>query len=290
MAKNNVNTPSEQKSKIHWKDYFVGGLDRDGDKITSVIDKTDEFCVYMIERFKGKGEDEEKLVWDATEKVASAAYYAAVARSLETRIDTGLLTRYRKYARRLAASCLSIAFEDNLEKRKKDGKEKEDYFTEAREFIDTKASEIAQLQYLGMAFSMAFLFSTIIFSIPSLYGDMYRPLVGGAFGAIGAFVSVLIRFRKIKIKEYSMTFYTAIRGTTRVLLGFLFGVIFVIIQESGVIGVGNGNVFSIYTLSFISGFTERFVPELMAKVKSTSLSEESEQASSDLDNGNDTSH
>jgi hypothetical protein len=264
----------DESKRKYWKDYGVGKKDKDGDLITSIINGTDNIVVYMVEKVKGKGDAEEKLVWDTTSnKYNVAALPAANAKRLEIRIDTELWRRYRKYARRLVASCLSVAL---IEDAGKSQAKCNECFKEAEELVDTKIAETTRLLYLLCAFGVTVVVSTVILSIPLFYQVQYLPFIGGAFGVLGSFVSVLQRFRKIKIDEYSTTIYTSVGGITRTLLGFLFGALFVIAYKAGVFGISSSsgvtNEYFTYTFAFISGFSERFIPELIAKAESGSKS------------------
>ena len=115
----------------------------------------------------------------------------------------------------------------------------------------------------------------ILFSLPPMYylnqfgkDHIYQILVCTSFGSLGALLSVLQRFQSIYIPKYSSWRYIGLRSLTRILLGAIFGGLFIVMQKAGIIlNLISSNVFLLYLFSFLSGFSERFIPDLIDKMQ-----------------------
>ncbi|MGD1046838.1 MAG: hypothetical protein ABR936_16140 [Bacteroidota bacterium] len=149
------------------------------------------------------------------------------------------------------------------------------YFKEAELFIDNMQNESVHFRYVATA-----LLITILSIIPAIsyyyfFGSthIYNILVGCFFGSIGAFVSILQRFQTIHILKYSSWRYIVLRAISRILIGTIFGALFIIVQKAGIVlNIINANDFLIYAFSFMSGLSERYFPELMQSIQTQEFS------------------
>jgi hypothetical protein len=237
--------------KPRWWDYHEDGIDCYWRPITWVVSCTNKSCVYYArnETFFDYDTDKCKEVEETQEEYVS----------LTARVDT-LAKKDKQNAWNLLAVSLSKALEKRV-----DG-DKEDYFKEARRYIDTKINEPSEMRYLLGAFT-ATIFLALIFSVRTFYGSDFMPLLGGAFGAIGSLLSVLGRLRNTEFETYSSNIFAGFAGVIRILLGFISGIAFVILQRSGIILGGQiaANQDLLYAFAVISGFSERFVPDILAR-------------------------
>jgi hypothetical protein len=177
--------------RAKWKTFKQGVEDSGGDKIVSVINLGDKSCVYLYAR----SDDEVLLAYDNTSDCEDYAQPAATALSLQMRVISTLPKIWRFGAIQMIASCLGFA----LEKKESD---KQDYLTEAKELVDTRITSYMQLQYLAFAFGVTSVLSVLIFALPVMYqNDALLPLLGAAFGVLGAFVSVSRGSRKLRLKS-----------------------------------------------------------------------------------------
>jgi len=87
------------------------------------------------------------------------------------------------------------------------------------------------------------------------------------FGSCGALVSVLQRFKKLKIGHYLSSFYVSLRGLSRLLLGTIFGGFIIIAHHSGLaLNFLKDGFSAVLVFSFVAGISERYVPELVDKI------------------------
>ena len=184
--------------------------------------------------------------------------------NLELKAKSELMFIYRKNAMRL----IGTGFYAALERRQKG--DTTNYFSGAAKYINAKAAEAARMSYILSAFIVALAVSLPFFLTKGVDGeDSLLPFLGGAFGAVGAFISVLQRFQKIKIEEFASNWFVSIGGMTRVFLGFMFGVAFVILEKAGIVLNTGSNTYLVYSFAIISGFSERFIPDLLEKESKT---------------------
>jgi len=266
----NASNESEKVKKynkdIHWLEYQPGGENKYGEKITRILGRSSNSIVYLI-----RDENEEKLKchWDPG-KCMNGTVSNATAYELLTQIETGIKQAdFKKTGRDLIGSALFRAFETQKIE------DTTDYFSTAKDYVSTKMFERAHYRYLLAAFfSVLFaIFITVacLYFLPNnSFGKLI--IIAGGIGSIGAFVSVLQRYKSIEIQRYSSTSYLALGAITRILLGMIFGMVFILAHQSELIlTIIDENMYSIYLFAFISGISERFVPELIERVESLSL-------------------
>jgi hypothetical protein len=93
-------------------------------------------------------------------------------------------------------------------------------------------------------------------------------VLGSLAGAVGAFASILFRGNKLKLREYESPRTLGFQGTTRIFLGIIFGGFSIYaINANMVLGILSSDHCSVIAMAFISGFSERFVPELVKSLE-----------------------
>lgn len=253
----------EQNSEINepvWLGYRPGATDSKGNKIGQILHHSRLGVVYRIEGEPTSliSECNNKLVPQGSEIISIAKVLLSRARSLFT------VKRYET-AKQLVIAGLGKAF---LAKGSDDAVS---HFREAEDFLSTYLDEKLHFNYLLSA-----LCATIFSIIPPICyatqigkDQIYHVLVGGTFGAIGAFVFTLFRFHQILIPKYATWRTTTLGSLTRVFSGAIFGSVFIIFQKAGLIlNIVSANVFLLYTFAFVSGYLERFVPDIVEKLQS----------------------
>ncbi|MEP6743260.1 MAG: hypothetical protein ABJB61_12230, partial [bacterium] len=97
--------------------------------------------------------------------------------------------------------------------------------------------------------------------------------LGGFFGSVGACISVLQRNPSLDVDPWMSNGYLRLQGITRIVLGFIFGCIFVLASKANfVLGVVRNNPYSLLVLCIVAGFSERLIPELLSKFESSQSS------------------
>lgn len=149
----------------------------------------------------------------------------------------------------------------------KPGKE----FRKVRLFVTKKAKEHARLAYILASLAAATALTLIVVPIYFLTSTEASALValGGCFGAVGATISVLHRNPFLELDPWMSTRYHAIQGISRIVLGFIFGGIFVLASKANfVLGVIRENPYPLLVSCIVAGFSERLIPELLSKFES----------------------
>ena len=86
-------------------------------------------------------------------------------------------------------------------------------------------------------------------------------------GALGATVSALQRINKISFDIYSSKTSLYIESLNRIIIGIVFSLFLLMAIKSGIVFSNySGNIYAIISLAFIGGFSERFVPSIIANV------------------------
>ncbi len=242
----------------NWMNYKSGDKNIQGEVIDFVYSQSLAFCIYSVKDMEG-------MRWELTFELCPNYQKAEALYGINFTRATSLLSKKRKKEFMiLLVSDMTEALSFNKVV------PVETLFSESTQYLDAFQRDQAHFCYV---------FSALIFTILSvlpatiyLYSfgkdSIYNILVGLFFGSCGAFVSILQRFQSIKIPRYSTWQNTILSSISRILIGSIFGSLFVISNKSGVVlNIVNTNSFLMYSFAFISGFSERFFPELMDKTK-----------------------
>jgi hypothetical protein len=99
---------------------------------------------------------------------------------------------------------------------------------------------------------------------------------GAELGVLGAMISSLQRNNQLSVDPYNSSIrdiYCVV--ATNLLIGLIFGGLVILIAESGVaLTLIKDNEPAIMFFSFIAGFSERFVPDLIATVTDKAKAED----------------
>jgi len=153
------------------------------------------------------------------------------------------------------------------------------FFKNIREFVDAKATERGRFIYVMTSMLLASVFVLILVPIYFRYRLIYSGAclvgIGGLCGAVGASISVLQRNPTLRIDPFVGRGYIAFQGAARIILGFIFGCIFVIASKANfILGIVGDNLYPILILSVVAGLSERFIPELLSRFEANQLKEE----------------
>lgn len=259
--KNNTDQAINHSDFLH---YSLGMNDQHGYKIESIIGKNKNFIVYLT----NKGH----LKWDVTDEIQEKHGKAIALASIHSsRIHTSLRKKQKKEAMWMIGHALYISLYE------KDYECNEDNFKSAITYIETAQEESLHGAYIFASFiiSVGFILLAIIMKEYKFMPDYQIIVTAAMAGTVGGFVSILQRFREIEIYHFSASKYIALRSTVRTLVGSIFGVLIYIASEGKLLpevvhGVkGSPNQYdAMYFFAFISGFSERFIPDLISKFTS----------------------
>lgn len=136
--------------------------------------------------------------------------------------------------------------------------------------IEARVVEYSKLFYLWAAVSTALALGTICFVLFHCYWveshRIYALYLLFAFA--GALASVMSRAGSIQIGAYEPQITLAFRGIFRITLGGLLACFFIAASKGNLLfGFVTSNHWSFLAFSFLSGFSERFVPALLTRVE-----------------------
>lgn len=247
--------------------------------IKSTLSEGDDFEIYITK-------DDKVYFWHKQpQKFTLAIVQFQTLRDLA---DSLLPKSYRKNVSNMLATALRSAFRSNPE---------EDWLTHfqnVKDFITNMSLVHARSKYLISSFligfviiiTMVFLHLSTNLYLPKLFttlpsevvNDLRNIILGGIGGAVGAIISILQRSWNIELDPKIPTRSLAFQAGTRIVLGLLFGGIIVIAAKSNLaLGFIDKNIYSMLIFAIISGFSERFVPDLMEKIAKKEIKAEEEK-------------
>jgi hypothetical protein len=236
------------------KSFSVGEVTPTGATVKEILIASDKCFLYIDEADDLGCEFEETTCVDGDLSIREAT-------DLYGQMKASAVNRER--ATQLIAAALSHALED---RRAGDGR---DFFVDPKELLTTTRLEQFQATYLATSFIAAIvLFLAAL--LPTLLGQtkMDDVLRAGAFGAAGALLSVLLRFRQLVVSRYSSKKSVVIEGVVRVVLGVAFGVLFLILQKGELLmTIASSNAYATACLAAVAGFSERLVPSLIESLE-----------------------
>jgi hypothetical protein len=254
--------PPPAQPAIPWLAYRAGETDSGGAKILELVASTPSYSVYLTEP--------ESLAWQIDMDICVDAHLStAEAVILGSQVNT---TIGRKRIRLRAKHAIGLALAKALQDRV--AGDQRSFFVEPREYIDALRRESLHLHYLLSAFLAAVAIATggIALHIVVPSADF---ILAALLGSVGVFVSVAQRFRTIPIERYSSSLYTSIAGVSRILLGAIFGSLFLLLHKSDlVLSLARQQPYLLATASFVAGFSERLVPEMLERFESKMTSDE----------------
>lgn len=146
----------------------------------------------------------------------------------------------------------------------------------AKQYLDKRNREQSRYLYLftsGILTAVAIAL-TIISHYHNWDVDIWIDTV--TFGICGAFVSVWTRYGKIQYTGLSSRRLHVMEAISRSFVGALFAIVVVLLMKCHLILSDIEGSYAIYAymlLSFIAGFSERFVPSLMEKIVNENVEE-----------------
>lgn len=241
--------------KKNKKDYAIGETTEGGAKITGILGASEEFIVYLI--------SPSKLHWEKSDSF-SASHFSrklAVFNVLNARIEASIA--FNKPKSKLKYS-LGQAFYAAVMDKNSDW---EAHFHSVAEQIDADCGVYCRGYYV-VSVCIAVLMvvvATEMISLRELSTNDAHFVSAVAAGAIGAMLSSLTRIRAMHIPNFSTANRQALHAFIRILFGATAGfVLVVLIKGELVFPDEKDKAFSLFALSVIAGFSERFLPNLLS--------------------------
>jgi hypothetical protein len=262
-----TDTNDLKKRKSAHEDYEswkVGDLDPRNEKIKNICGQRDTFIVYFVQGGW--------LNWffDA-KKIAGAHMLEATAQILLNQGRSWIRDKREFGEFRNVVAAAMVHGLSNLEV----GKPYEECFKNADEHLKVRSKSTYRITFVLSAVASALLIGGIFFTLATLdnlvTSQLHRHLfLGGAAGAYGALLSMLIRASKLEPESFSHDSkpYVILESAIRILLGVSFGFILVLLQKAGVLlQIAGDNTYFVALGSIIAGFNERLIPALLADME-----------------------
>lgn len=167
---------------------------------------------------------------------------------------------------RLLSSALSIAFRNNNEDVSK-------IFSSARQFINFHIESCWKVRlFLTSAATSLFIILSLI--LVSMFSGIEPVFIYCAIaGILGSVVSSLQRNGDMKIDPYASGISLYADVISKLILGIIFGIFVIFISKSEIaLSPFKNNIYALFCFSFIAGFSERFIPDLITTItKKTEL-------------------
>lgn len=250
-----------QASYDRWK---VGSLDDANEEIIYVTGHSSAFIVYFV---KGGW-----LKWnyDAS-KVVGAHKIEARAQVLLNKGKSWIKDKadFAEYRNAIAASMVHGL--SHLEEREvADG-----VFDAAKELLAVHAKSVYQGYFvvtaiLSTVFTAGPLSLVLALNWHQIEQIYMHVLLGAIAGTFGAFLSLLIRFRRAEpeLETYASRRYVILESLIRIVIGVIFGALLVLLQEGGLLlTVAKNNLCLTVCLAFVAGFSERMIPAVLAEIE-----------------------
>jgi len=223
------------------------------DELKSIVSSGPLFTIYRLK--------DDLIQWSHSNLPESLRKPVEDFNALQSLATTVLPKKQWKSVSRLLSASLSSAF------RHKSLTDDVDLFEKSRKFINSQIES-----YLKIKIFYVSLFTTIIMQTLLLFGYLYIQsglmyFAGASAGIFGVMVSSLQRNNKTSIDPYTSPLGLYSEGISRIFIGIVFGV-FVIFCANSELALApfKGDIYALVCFSFISGFSERFVPDLMSSV------------------------
>ncbi|UVO51133.1 hypothetical protein M0208_11595 [Sphingomonas sp. SUN019] len=140
----------------------------------------------------------------------------------------------------------------------------------------------ARFEYLVVAFvtGVAVMLAITLANAIAQYGNATVDLLrGGAAGAVGAFFSISLAIRGRTVLPDLQRMANLLDAALRMVIGIIAAVVLIAFIRSGVVSVNIGDAalsgrnapdwLLVLIYGFVAGFSERFVPDLLAKASAT---------------------
>lgn len=139
-----------------------------------------------------------------------------------------------------------------------------DCFKDTRSFLVKKSESYLRLKLFLISILFSSIFILFVGFIPKLIPQVKIYLIGAVAGVLGAMISSLQRNNTISIEHYASEYSLYCECISRLIIGAIFGGFLVLGTKSEIfLAPFKNNIQAIICFSFISGFVERFIPDLI---------------------------
>jgi hypothetical protein len=237
----------------------VGDECPSGSIVNSILGQSSKAVVYTTE--------DEQLRWSYSDNGGIVPEKLSTAIStfdmLMSEIKTAAPEKHKKECFILLGKTLFAALNKN------DADYNESHFDDFKAYLKKLAQQRSRSRYVLVCMVITSVFSVAILLLAhnvKLHHEVY--VYATVFGAIGACVSVMQRVNTIDIDWKLHGFDLWLQAAIRVILGLLFGAIFILACKSDfLMGAFKDNLLAMYLLALTAGFSERMIPDLFGRLE-----------------------
>ncbi|WP_318516973.1 hypothetical protein [Photobacterium leiognathi] len=140
-------------------------------------------------------------------------------------------------------------------------------FNDVECILNSQFTAKIRLQFMLGIITFSLLFAIIIYSIQFVNPEYSLYLKAMLLALSGSFISIVQRHNKLKITTSISPLTISIESLSRIIIGLIFGFICILLSKSGIaLDSFNSNENALLIFSFISGFSERFIPNMLNEV------------------------
>lgn len=228
-------------------------IEKYSDELVSVVSSGPLFSIYRVKN--------DLIQWNHRKLPESCRKAVEDFNTLQSLSTTVLPMSYRKSVSRLLSASLTSVFRQEVMA------ESTDLFEKPRVFIYSQIES-----YLKIKIFYVSLVTTVLMLGILLCGYLYLEsgktyFSAASAGILGVMVSALQRNNKLVIDPYTSPLGLYSEGISRIFIGVVFGLFIVFCANSELaLAPFRENIYALCCFAFISGFSERFVPDLMTTV------------------------
>jgi hypothetical protein len=250
--------------KLH---FAVGATAPGGNTIKSIVGQSDTVLVYKAE----DGPRQDKLCYYIHQDDVTASSGASLrefddVQSLAVRV-------YPKADWPLVQDELGSALFNALTADSEEAALKA--FGPARARIQRLAANRTRVHY-AMASSLAMAVLALIgYAVYEFHPDGELQIYGACilFASLGAFASVALRIASVPVDPLESGWVIRYQGASRILMGVLFAAFLIAAAKANLVaGLVATSTAALLAYSFVCGFSERFVPEMLGGLEKSLLS------------------
>ncbi|ELI6430188.1 hypothetical protein RRM58_005537 [Vibrio harveyi] len=162
------------------------------------------------------------------------------------------------------AICLSHSFKLN---QMNERVEPSEVFQSVEDLLDSKFSAKLRLKFIGWVIGFTVLFAILLTLILFNTQNIELYVKSMLIALLGSFISIVQRHNLIKTTVNMSPITVAIESFSRICIGIIFGFICILLSKSG-LALANfaDNQHALLVFSFLSGFSERFIPNMLDTV------------------------
>jgi hypothetical protein len=143
-------------------------------------------------------------------------------------------------------------------------------FNSSAEFLDDRKGAPARSYYILFSVASSFVLLSMVGFVRYVlgrYGISSSFILSGCVGGIiGATISIIQRGVTLTVNPFLDKTHLVFQGLVRVFLGMIFGGLLVVASKANItMGILKDNVWSLFIFSIVAGFSERFIPDVLAR-------------------------